>query len=428
MPLSAPAVGVDFGTTNSSVAVAYSHAAVRLARFPTLAGASASFRSLLLFTREANRNVHCFAGPQAIEQYRIAEDDSRRLIQSLKSYLPVRALTGTEVFGRRHAVEDLLGRILRELRTEAEAALGVSIRDAVLGRPVRFVGADNPEDQAFALARLENACHRAGFERVRFEYEPVGAALAYEATLDHDELVLIGDFGGGTSDFSLLRVGPRAAETQRLLGTSGVGLAGDAFDARLVRHLVSPSLGEGTMERSGSKLLPAVPAWIYKNLERWHYLSFLRTRNVTEILKGASVRALEPEKIEALRTIIDEDLGLELHDAVERLKLSLSEAAAGEFRFHSGGLDLRIPVTRAEFEGWIAEELAAIENAVDELLRSTGVAPGAVDRVFLTGGTSYVPAVARIFNTRFGSARVTHGEAFTAVAHGLALRARELFG
>lgn len=421
------AVGVDFGTTNSSVAVADTDGRVRLARFHTSGGESASFRSLLLFTREAKQHMHCFAGPQAMEQYRLAEDDARRLIQSLKSYLPVRALTGTEVFGRRHAVEDLLARILKELRVEAEAALSITIREAVVGRPVRFVGAETPEDEAFALQRLEDACHRAGFQAVRFEYEPVGAALAYESTLDHQELVLIGDFGGGTSDFSLLRVGPGVGENERVLGTSGVGLAGDAFDAKLVRHLVTPSLGAETMERSGGKLLPAVPAWIYRNLERWHYLSFLRTRNVTEILKGVSVRALEPEKIEALRTIIDEDLGLELHNAVERLKVSLSEQEAGEFRFDAGALDLRIPVTRAEFESWITEDLAAIEGAVVELLRKTGVAASAIDRVFLTGGTSYVPAVARLFDERFGPKAVRRGEAFTAVAHGLGLRARELF-
>ena len=121
--------------------------------------------------------------------------------------------------------------------------------------------------------------------------EPVAAAYAYESTLDHDELILIGDFGGGTSDFSLLHVGPgvrrRGRKAEDLLGNGGVGLAGDAFDARIVRKLVSPALGSDSMARSGKKILPAVPAWIYANLERWHYLSFLRTRAVMELLKGA---------------------------------------------------------------------------------------------------------------------------------------------
>ncbi len=421
------AVGLDFGTTNSSVAVMGADGPVTLAQFPAGAGQTASFRSLLLFERDLKRQVHSYAGPSAIEHYLVAEDSERRLVQSLKSYLPSRTLTGTEVFGRRYTLEDLLARILRELRTGAEQSFGAPIDRAVVGRPVRFVGAETPEDAEYALSRLQEACRRAGFAEVLFEYEPVGAAFAYQATLDHEELVLIGDFGGGTSDFSLLRVGPGLEAQQQVLGTSGVGLAGDAFDAKLVRHLVSPALGAGSLERSGGKLLPAVPAWIYRNLERWHYLSFLRTRNVTEILKGARVRALEPEKIEALQSLIEEDLGFQLHGAVQRLKYSLSQSAQAEFRFDEGGLRLRIPVTRRQFEGWIADELSAISTAVDGLLATTGVAASAVDRVFLTGGTSFVPAVERLFTSRFAPERVGRGEAFTAVAHGLALRAQQLF-
>jgi hypothetical chaperone protein len=430
---SALAIGLDFGTTNSSIAWSRADGSVELARFPSAAGPTASFRSLLYFEQDAQRLRHSYAGPVAIERYLAAEDHRGRLMQSLKSYLAARTLTGTEVFGQRYALEDLLSRILRQLRTDAGNALGVSIERAVVGRPVHFVGAETAEDDAFAEARLRDACTRAGFAEVTFAYEPVGAALAYEATLDHEELVLIGDFGGGTSDFSLLRLGPGGRSTDwpdqapaRILGTSGVGLAGDAFDAKLVRHLVSPALGDGAMERSGNKLLPAVPAWIYSNLERWHHLSFLRTRNVTEMLKGARVRALEPDKIEALQWLIQEDLGFQLHAAVQRVKYALSRDQQAEFVFNESGLHLLIPVDRTEFEEWIQEELAAIEGAVDSLLESTGVAPGDVDRVFLTGGTSFVPAVERIFTERFAAERVRRGEAFTAVAHGLALQAKRM--
>ena len=259
--------------------------------------------------------------------------------------------------------------------------------------------------------------------------EPVAAACAYESTLDHDELILIGDFGGGTSDFSLLRVGPgvrrHGRSPQDLLGNSGVGLAGDAFDARIVRKLVSPALGSNSEARSLNKVLPAVPAWIYANLERWHYLSFLRTNNVREILKSARIRALEPEKIQALITLIDEDLGYQLHQAVQQVKFELSRSDSAEFRFQDGGMDLRIPVTRREFESWIKDDLQAIEDSIDGLLKTTGIDPLEVDRVFLTGGSSFVPAVRRIFETRFGKDRIRGGNEFTSVAHGLALRAAE---
>ncbi len=370
--------------------------------------------------------MHTWSGPAAIERYLQHADYGSavaqgRLIQSLKSYLPSRTLSGTEIFGRRYAVEDLIARILRELRQGAERQFGQPVGHVVVGRPVRFAGSDSAEDDAYAVERMRSALALAGFASVEFEYEPVAAAYAYQSTLDHDELLLIGDFGGGTSDFSLLRVGPSG---RWLLGNAGVGLAGDAFDAKLVRRLVSPALGAESLARSmGTKVLPAVPAWIYSNLERWHYLSFLRTRNVLEILKGARVRALEPEKIEALLTLIDEDLGYQLHQAVQRTKYALSTEETAAFTFEDGSMNLALTVSRAEFEGWIGDELRAIESAVDELLAGAAVLPAQVDRVFLTGGSSFVPAVRRIFSTRFGEERVRTGEAFTSVAYGPALRA-----
>jgi hypothetical chaperone protein len=209
------------------------------------------------------------------------------------------------------------------------------------------------------------------------------------------------------------------------VGNGGIGLAGDAFDARIVRKLVSPALGSNSEARSLNKLLPAVPAWIYANLERWHYLSFLRTNNVREILRRARIRALEPEKIQALIAIVEEDLGYQLHQAVQQVKFELSRSEDAEFRFHDAGLNLRIPVKRSEFESWIAEELQTIEQCVDSLLRRTGTDPRDVDRVFLTGGSSFVPAVRRIFATRFGEDRIRSGNEFTSVARGLALRAAE---
>ena len=428
-----PALGIDFGTTNSSMALATGNSQVQLASFPARTGETPSFRSVLYLERSKKisgvQRTHSWTGPAAIEHY-LEADDKGRLIQSLKSYLSSRTLTGTEVFGRRYTIEQLISRMLADLREHAERQFNTPIRYAMVGRPVRFVGAETEDDDAYAVERLREAFTLAGFESVDFEMEPVAAAYTYESTLDHDELILIGDFGGGTSDFSLLQVGPgvrRRGRTSRdLLGNSGVGLAGDAFDARIVRKLVSPALGSESYARSLNKILPAVPAWIYANLERWHYLSFLRTRNVIEILKSAHKRALEPEKIEALITLVDEDLGYHLHQAVQRVKLELSQSTNAEFHFRDGSMDLQISVTRSDFEAWIKEELQAIEVCVDSLLRTSGVAPHEVDRVFLTGGSSFVPAVRRIFSARFGENRVRSGNEFTSVAHGLALRAEEL--
>lgn len=427
--------GIDFGTTNSAVAMHQPGKEVQLVRFAFRGEEVPACRSILYFepskTAAGQRRVHGFSGPGAIERY-LDADEKGRLIQSLKSHLSSRTLSGTEIFGRRHRLEELITRIVSDLRKRAEEQFTHPVKRATVGRPVRFVGADSEEEDDFAVARLREAFLAAGFEEVDFELEPVGAAFAYEAKLDHDELILIGDFGGGTSDFSLLRVGPevrrRGRKPEDLLGNSGAGLAGDAFDARIVRKLVSPALGLNSEARSLNKILPAVPAWIYAHLEHWHYLSFLRTNNVREILRSARTRALEPEKIEALIAVIEGDLGYQLHQAVQKVKYELSQTDSAEFSFRDGApgastVELRIPVTRTQFEGWIADELAAIEHSVDALLKGAGVDPRHVDRVFLTGGTSFVPAVRRIFARRFGEDHIRSGNEFTSVAHGLALRA-----
>jgi hypothetical chaperone protein len=425
--------GIDFGTTNSSVALVTGNSHVEFVSFNFVGTETLSSRSVLYFEQvEAAgklKKTRTLSGPAAIERY-LDSDEKGRLIQSLKSHLSSRSLTGTEVFGRRHRLEDLISRMLSDLRKHAENQFENPIRNAVVGRPVRFVGAATDEEDDFAVERLRAAFQSAGFEEVTFELEPVAAAYSYESTLDHDELILIGDFGGGTSDFSLLRVGPRARRSEagdrQILGYSGIGLAGDAFDARIVRKLVSPALGSNSEARSLNKILPAVPAWIYANLERWHYLSFLRTNNVREILRSARIRALEPDKIEALIAIVEQDLGYQLHQAVQRVKFTLSQSESTEFRFHDGGLDLRIPVSRHEFEKWIEDDLRTIEEAVDSLLRTSGSNSRDIDRVFLTGGSSFVPAVRKIFTNRFGQGKIRGGHEFTSVAHGLALRAQEI--
>src|ERR1022692_3202337 len=253
------AIGVDFGTINSSIARAGASGEIELARFSAAGGMTDAYRSLLYLEQLRDRGairIKSWSGPTAIEEYLSAETKGR-LVQSLKSFLSSRSLKSTDVFGRRLTLEDLIARILRDLREKAEAQFGSRIRSAVVGRPVRFVGADQEEDNRFAEERLIAAFHLAGFESVEFELEPVAAAYYYESTLDHDELILIGDFGGGTSDFSLLRVGPSIRKRGRtagdLLGNSGIGIAGDAFDARIVRNLVSPALGRGSSARSRSE-------------------------------------------------------------------------------------------------------------------------------------------------------------------------------
>jgi len=425
------AIGIDFGTTNSSIAYANDAGKVALAHFPYMGEMTPAYRSLLYLEQVKERGVNAlksWSGPAGIEHY-LAADHKGRLIQSLKSFLSNRNLSGTEVFGRRYTLEDLIARILRDLREKAAAQFGVPISKAVVGRTVRFVGAETEEEDRYAEGRLRMAFKAAGYESVQFEFEPIAAAHYYESTLDHDELILIGDFGGGTSDFSLVRVGPgvrrRGRSAADLLGNAGVGVAGDSFDAKLIRHLVSPALGAGTDMHSMKRLLP-IPAWIYGKLERWHHLSFLRAKDTMDLLSRIQGDAMEPQKIAALIHLIKEDLGYQLHQAVQAVKCDLSSQAAATFHFSDGMADITARVERRSFEAWISDELEQIESCLDSLLKASGIQRRNVDAVFLTGGTSFVPAVRKIFTTRFGEDRIRTGNQFTSVAWGLALRGAAL--
>jgi hypothetical chaperone protein len=424
------AIGIDFGTTNSSIAYANNSDEVQLAKFPYLADLTDSYRSLLYLQQVKEggaKTLKSWTGPEGIEHY-LSADVKGRLIQSLKSFLTSRTLRGTEVFGRRYTLEDLIARILRDLREKAERQFAIDIRSAVVGRPVHFSGAEKEEDDTYAEGRLRSAFESAGYESVEFEMEPVAAAHYYESMLDHDELILIGDFGGGTSDFSLVHVGPTICQRGRvsgdIVGNAGVGIAGDAFDAKIIRHLVSPALGAGSQLRSLGKILP-VPNWVYIRLERWHHLSLLRAKDVLDMLRGVQAQSLEPEKIGALIHFIKEDLGFQLHRAVQKLKCDLSKDPVATFRFSDGFVDLATVVERVSFEDWISEELGQIAGCVDSILSASGVHAKDVDMVFLTGGSSFVPAVRKIFEARFGEQRIRGGNEFTSVARGLALKAMD---
>ncbi len=428
-------VGLDFGTTNSALALLDGGARdPSLVRFADgVGGETATFRSVLYFEEDhvdGRAVLTSLAGPEAITRYLASNGGNVRLIQSLKSYLASSLFTSTSVFGRTHTLEDLITLILRGIRRGAVSSLGpvdAPVRGAVVGRPVRFANSDGEADEALALKRLTSALGRAGFEDVRFEYEPVGAACFYESTIDHDELVLIGDFGGGTSDFCLMRVGPgmRGADGRaRIVGTEGVGLAGDAFDSEIVNAVVSPRLGMGSEYRSfmDGKVLP-VPPWIYAKLRRWHHLSFLKSRDTLRFLDDVRVQSTTPERIEALLHLIEYDLGFPLYRVVEGTKVSLSSHIEAPLRFVDGPVQIDERVARAAFEGWIGASLDAVRGCIDRLLATTGVSPRDVDRVFLTGGSSLVPVVRSIFAERFGADRLRGGNELTSVAHGLCLRA-----
>jgi len=423
-------IGLDFGTTNSSLAVCGDDGKITIAAFPSASGPTESLRSILYFPPKASTHQparRALAGPLAIARY-LEDEPKGRLIQSVKSFAANRTFTSTVIAGKPYTLANLVSIIIKELVTEAEQQLGALGDQVTVGRPVHFAGAESADDEAFGISRLTSALQACGFKHIQFEYEPVGAAYFYESSLASDELVLVADFGGGTSDFSIVRVGPgsraRYSPAQRIVANAGLPIAGDTFDAAIIRNLVSPHLGAGTDYQSVEKLLP-VPAWLYLNLERWHYLSFLKAPDTMRLLRSLKVQALESQRILALIHLVDNDLGYQLHRAVQALKVALSSDDRAQFIFEDGDIRISQPVTRSSFEGWIDPHLKAIAKTVDDLLQTSGVPASGINRVFLTGGSAFVPAVREMFASRFGAEKLLGGSEFTSVAKGLALRAAE---
>jgi len=417
-------LGVDFGTTNTVVALAGPEGAAELVRFAAPAAETFAFRSALAFQappeRPSERTVE--AGPWAVEAY--AEDPGEtRFIQSFKTFAASASFSETQILGRRYRFEDMLSAFLLKMQGHAGAAMADLPRRVIVGRPVTFAGA--APDAALALERYEIAFARMGFEEILYAYEPVGAAFFFARALTADATVLVGDFGGGTSDFSVIRFERRGGEmVSTPLGRSGVGVAGDAFDYRIIDNLVSPQLGKGSSYTAFGKSLP-IPNRYYSTFARWDQLALMRASRDMREIRRLVRDAVEPEKIARLVEVLDENLGYPLYQAVSHLKETLSRETQAQFRFQAGAIDIRRDVARAEFEDWIAPELAAIETAVDAALADAGLAAGAVDRVFLTGGSSLVPAVRQIFTRRFDPALIESGNELESIASGLALIGRE---
>jgi len=421
-------IGLDFGTTNSAIAVAEAGKEATLACFGDGSDKTASFRSILYFPakdRSSTVKAETKAGPEAISSY-LDADTKGRLILSIKSYLASRLFTSTQINGRFYTLEDLIAIILRRLRTTVVEQFGVSATSVVIGRPVRFAGADNEVDETLALDRLRAAANLAGFSEVTFEFEPVAAAYQYETQLDHDELVLIGDFGGGTSDFTLAHLGPGRKQTGRnpVLGTSGVAIAGDTFDSRIMMNLVAPKLGLGSQYVSLGKELP-VPVWPYSQLSSWHRTFLLKDPKTMRVLREVQNQAAEPDKITALIQIISENLGYALYRAVESTKVSLTENEDAGFVFAHGSVHIEDTLERWRFESWIQPDIQSIATCVKSLFSQHNVNYSDIGSVFLTGGSSFVPYVRRFFAKTFGSDKLKGGGELTTVAKGLALRALE---
>jgi hypothetical chaperone protein len=415
----AGALGLDFGTTNTVVALTTGEGGSDLVEFDAPPASGAVFRSALCFWEEdrAWNGIACEAGPFAIAEYLQSPLDSR-FVQSFKTVAASPTFERALIFGKPYRFEDLGRLFLQRLVAHSAGRLAERPRRVIVGRPVEYAGAR--PDPVLARTRYDLMLRDFGVE-LHYVFEPLGAAFSYAARLTEPATVLVADFGGGTTDFSIVHIAkPGAKQRCRPLASGGVGIAGDRFDRRIVDRLVLPMLGRGGQYRSMGKTLDIPGGW-FADFADWSRLALMRNRRTLDELRRLQRDALDPAPIGRMIALIEHEQGFPLYDAVGRLKRALSTEHRAEFRFEGGGVEIAAEVRRAEFEEWIAGDLQRIEAAMDNALAAAGTAPQAIDRVFLTGGSSLIPAIRAMFDRRFGEERIATGGELTSIAHGLAL-------
>ncbi|MDD2735165.1 MAG: Hsp70 family protein [Desulfuromonadaceae bacterium] len=410
--------GIDFGTTNSALSV-YRNGAVEVVAVDGIDRGGELLRSVLYF----NEEHEIFAGHEAIHQY-VSDGATGRFMQSIKTFLPNTSFVSTEIFGKRYTIDDLVAIILRKIKARGEAHVGCSVESVVLGRPVVF-SKDAAKD-AVAEQRLEKAARKAGFKHIWFQYEPVAAALTFEESLQpgQERIVFIGDFGGGTSDFSVIRVKggafDRSDRRSDVLSLGGVYVAGDKFDSQIMWDKVAHHFGRYARYRTmGKDDWNSIPKSIIYTLCQWHRIPLLRARKTRELIRVIKGTADDRRAIEHLENIISDNYGFFLFQAIEKAKCELSGQVLARIDFKDRDLNITEEIGREEFETLNGDNFQQIASCIDEVVAKSGLQSAQIDTVFLTGGTSRIPHIQALFTERFGRDKLEQRDAFTSVVHGL---------
>ena len=423
---------IDFGTSNSAVALPRASGGVGLVAlepgFPTMPTAVFYRADTPAHQLEAER----LYGRAALAAY--VEGAEGRLMRSMKSILGATLLDQSTDIGGGRAVRyrDVVTGYLRRLKQLAEAEAGAPIDRVVLGRPVFFVD-DDAERDARAQAALETAARTVGFAEVHFQYEPIAAALDHESRISGEQLVLVADIGGGTSDFSLVRVGPgrrgRAERRDDILANHGVHLAGTDFDRHVELASILPLLGYRSLRpaRPGD-VAREVPHAVYFDLATWHLINTVYTPARVAELRGMRSWYGEPRHHARLMTTVTQRLGHALAGAAEQAKIDVAETGFAQIDLSVLEQGLAATLQEAGAAAAIEADLQRIVGAAAEAARLAGVAPAAVDVLYFTGGsTGLAPLVQRIAAC-FPAAQAVRGDRYASVAQGLGLHARALFG
>ncbi|MDY6875596.1 MAG: Hsp70 family protein [Chloroflexota bacterium] len=449
-------IGLDFGTTNSGAAMFDGRNVHVFSPDPTSHDPTV-IRSTLYVTRDQE----VFIGQEAIDTYyrqnvgrpikmvrqyvgeieltfaelptflqdvyvMVDELTPGRLLHSLKSELSG-GYEGTTIFGHYYDLEELIALYLREIRQRVEAETGEGVDGVVLGRPVNFAGGDGEAGNQRAEERLRRAAKEAGFGNIAFELEPVAAALHYELTAEKPQNVVVFDFGGGTLDITVMRIGEpgpalsRAQGQRQIFATGGVGIAGDAFDQRIIERLMLDHFGRGSTW--GEEAVP-FPSLYTDALIHWQTIPELSRPETLHFLQLAQIAGSHPARVRALESLLVNNYAIRLIDEVERAKVALSTAHFALIRLTGEDIDVWQPIVRFQFEALIAEATRRIETCLLDTVERSGLQISEIDTVVRTGGSAQIPCFIEMLKRIFGPEKVVLSDVFSGVTAGLAISAR----
>ena len=408
--------GIDFGTTNSALAI-YDEASKEI-------HSTIIIPSLIYFYQQpkAENDKNYVVGEEAISAY-LNDGMKGRFIKSVKQILSRSSFTETRIHNRRYNASDLVAIILKELKDRADQLTGQDCGKAVIGRPV-FFDDDDVQKDTLAQTRLNKAAEIAGFVDVRFQFEPIGAAFAYERTLAKKENVLVADLGGGTTDFTYLVLDPeRAGNKNRkndMMATGGIYIGGDSFDSAFMWEKGTPYFGKYTRYEATPGKVLTVPKSLFANICSWEQMNFFNGPRIKKDIEDYYYFSGKDRKFRNLITLIDHNLGYSVFQAIEKTKITLTNADSAMFSYHKMDIKIDEKVPLTAYEQIIAKDVNNIDSYLDEFMLQHRIDPKNIDSLFLTGGTSLVTSIQNLFKNKFPHVNLNSGDNFKSVAKGLA--------
>ncbi len=414
---------IDFGTSNSLLAAADSQKTYMPIALDPFSDNCSTLRSLIYFSEDLN----VYFGQEAIQRF-VEEDGSGRFLRSIKKYLPQKSFTGTRIGNRHHNLETLISEFLKEMKKRADHHFQSDITRLVLGRPASF--SSDPTEDKLANDRLMKAAQLAGFIDIEFMPEPLAAAYDYKKQIQDEKIILVVDLGGGTSDFTVVKVHRGPFQSKDVLSIGGISVAGNALDSRIMSQIIAPNFGtEIKYKLPLSTSMKKMPSSLKYEICSPPDITFLGRSSIMPFLESvrkSPISKIDREKLDHLKSLVNYNLGFQIFENIEQTKVSLCNfKSIADFRFNEADISIHEKISFTEFEKITNAQIQAILKCMDEVIHQAGLRPQDIDSICCTGGTSKVPAIFDGLLQRFGSDRIQTFKSFHSIIQGLAEKAHQ---